>query len=58
MPAELTTIVRFMAYLESLGYAYVTINNYLSAIIVLHKFHGVYQSYRDSFLVQTMLAGL
>lgn len=58
IPSELTTIVRFMAYLESLGYAFVTINNYLSGIIVLHKFYGVFPGFRDSFLVQTMLAGL
>lgn len=58
MPADLSTIVRFMAYLESLGYAYVTINNYLSAIIVLHKFYGMEQSFRDTFLIQTMLSGL
>lgn len=47
-----------MAYLESLGYAYVTINNYLSGIIVLHRFYGIEQSFRDTYLVQTMLAGL
>lgn len=47
-----------MAYLESLGYAYVTINNYLSGIIVLHKFYGVGQSFRNTYLVQTMLSGL
>lgn len=58
LPAELTTTVRFMAYLESLGYAYVTINNYLSGVIVLLKFYGVDQSFRDSYLIQTMLAGL
>lgn len=58
IPSELSTIVRFLAYLESKGYAFVTINNYLSGIIVLHKFYGVFSDFRASFLVQTVLAGL
>lgn len=58
LPAELTTIVRFLAFLEGLKFKYVTINNYLSAIVVLHKFYGVEIQIRDSYLIQTVLAGL
>lgn len=58
LPSELSTIVRFLAYLESLNYKYVTINNYLSSIVVLHRFYGFKMCIRDSYLIQTVLSGL
>lgn len=58
LPAELTTVVRFLAYLEFLGFKYVTINNYMSSMIVLHRFYGVECNFRDSYLIRTTLAGL
>lgn len=58
MPAALSTIVRFLAYLESLGFKYVTINNYLSSILVLHRFYGLDGDFRNSYLIKTVLSGL
>lgn len=58
LPCSMTTLVRFLAYLESLGRKYVTINNYLSSIVVLHKFYGLEGNFRESYLIKTVLAGL
>lgn len=58
LPADLTTIVRFLAFLEWLKFKYVTINNYLSSIVLLHKFYGLDIQIRDSYLIQTVMAGL
>lgn len=58
LPALLTTIVRFLAHLETLQFKYVTINNYLSSVVVLHKFYGLDTQIRESFLIKTVLAGL
>lgn len=58
MPASMSTIVRFLAYLESLGLKYVTINNYLSSVVVLHRFYGLDGDFRSSYLMKTVLAGL
>lgn len=58
LPATMTTIVRFLAHLESVGLKFVTINNYLSGIVVLHRFYGLDGSFRDSYLIKTVLAGL
>lgn len=35
-----------------------TLNNYLSAIISLHRYYGFDASYRDSYFIKTVLAGL
>lgn len=51
-------MVRFLAYLEGLGFKYSTINNYVSSVVVLHKFYGVESTFRESYLIQTALAGL
>lgn len=58
LPAELSTIIRFLAYLESRNYKYSTINNYMSAVVTLHRFYGVQGDFRSTFLVQTVMAGL
>lgn len=58
LPAELTTIVRFLAYLEFLQFKYVTINNYLSSVVVLHKFYGLESQIRETYLIQTLMSGL
>lgn len=58
LPASLSTIVRFLAFLESLGFKYNTINNYMSSLVVLHKFYGMEGNFRESYLIQTALAGL
>lgn len=58
IPASLTTVVRFLAYLESLGFKYVTINNYLSSVVVLHRFYGEIGDFRNSYLMETVLSGL
>lgn len=58
LPASLSTIVRFLAYLESLGYKFVTINNYMSSLVVLHKFYGVESGFRETYLIKTTLDGL
>lgn len=58
IPVELSTVVRFMAFLEARGYKYSTINNYLSAVISLQKFYGMDCQLRSCFLIQMVLAGL
>lgn len=58
LPASLSTVVRFLAFLESCGFKYGTINNYVSSLVVLHKFYGVDSGFRESYLIQTAMAGL
>lgn len=58
LPATMTTLVRFLAHLESLGFKYLTINNYLSSIVVLHKFYGLDGNFRESYMMKIVLAGL
>lgn len=58
LPASMTTLVRFLAFLESQSLKYVTINNYLSSVVVLHKFYGLEGNFRESYLMKTVLSGL
>ena len=57
LPADIQTIVRFLVFLAR-GCKYSTINNYLSAVIALHKFYGYDVIFRDSFLVKLVMRGL
>ena len=57
LPADMQTIVRFLVFLAR-DCKYSTINNYLSAVISLHKFYGYTAEFRDSFLVKLVMRGL
>ena len=57
LPADIQTIVRFMVFLAR-DCKYSTVNNYLSAVISLHKFYGYSVSFRESFLVKLVMRGL
>ena len=57
LPAEIQTVVRFMVFLAR-DCKYSTVNNYLSAVISLHKFYGYSVSFRDSYLVKLVMKGL
>ena len=57
LPADIQAVVRFLVYLGRTC-KYSTINNYLSAVISLHKFYGYDVSFRDSFLVKLVMRGL
>ena len=57
LPADIQTVVRFLVYLAR-DCKFSTINNYLSAVISLHKFYGYSVEFRESFLVTLVLKGL
>lgn len=57
MPADTITVARFLVNL-GLTCTFTTRNNYLSAIIALHKFFGHVSNFRDSFILQLVLKGL
>lgn len=57
VPGEVLTVSRFLVNLASTC-VYSTCNNYLSAIISLHKFFGYDPYFRESFLVKLVLKGL
>lgn len=57
LPAECTTICRFLIVM-SRTCKFSTINNYMSAINILHRFYGYEAYYRDQFLTKLVLAGL
>ena len=57
LQAVVQTIVRFFVFLAQ-DCKYGSINNYLSAVISLHKFYGYQVSFRESFLVKLVLKGL
>lgn len=58
LPVEITSVVRFLAFLEARGYKFNTINNYLSAVINLQKFYGFFCDIRSTFLMQMVISGL
>lgn len=58
VPVELSTVVRFLAFLEIRGYKYSTINNYLSAVVTLQKFYGISCDICSSFLIHLVMSGL
>ena len=57
LPSDIRTIVRFLVYLAR-DCKYSTVNNYLSAVISLHRFYGYDVQFRESFLVKLVLRGL
>lgn len=57
LPADPITVARFLVNLAKTC-VYSTCNNYLSAIIALHKFFGYDSSFRDCFLIKMVMQGL
>lgn len=57
LPADCTTVCRFLIVM-SRSCKFSTINNYMSAINILHRFYGYPANYRDQFLTKLVLAGL
>lgn len=57
LPASYLTVARFMTYLARFC-KFTTINNYLSSIIVLHKYHGHPAGFRETFYMQLVIKGL
>ena len=57
LPANTKTIGRFLVHLSK-DCKYSTINNYLSAIVSLHKFYGYVPDFRESFYIKMILRGL
>lgn len=57
MPADCTTLCRFLI-VQARTSKYTTINNYVSAINVLHKFYGYTVDFRQFFLTKLVLSGL
>ena len=57
LPADIQTVVRFLLY-DAYDCKYSTINNYLSAVISLHRFYCYDVLLRDSFLVKLVMKGL
>lgn len=57
VPADPTTVARFLVDLARTC-VFSTCNNYLSAIIGLHKFFGHDYSFRDCFLIKLVIQGL
>ena len=57
LPASDVDVCRFLVYLARTC-VYSTIDNYLSAIIALQRYHGFEGSYRNSYLVKLLLSGL
>ena len=57
IPATTHTVARFLVW-QARTSKYVTVNNYLSALVSLQKFYGHEMDYRGSFLIQLVLKGL
>lgn len=57
LPADSITVACSLVNLAK-SCVYTTCNNYLSAIISLHKFFGYDSSFRDCFLVKLVMQGL
>lgn len=57
LPAECTTLCRFLI-VQARTSKYSTINNYVSAINVLHKFYGYTVDFCQFFLTKLVLSGL
>ena len=57
LPALPNTVARFLVW-QSRTSKYSTVNNYLSAIIVLHKFYGHDCDFRDNFFIKLVLKGI
>ena len=57
LPASVMTVCRFLMFCARTC-KYSTVNNYLSAIISLHKYWGIEQCFRDCHLIKMLLNGL
>lgn len=57
VPGTVITVARFLIHLGSCC-VFSTCNNYLSAIIALHKFIGYPSDYREYFVIKLVLKGL
>lgn len=57
LPASPQTVCRFLVYLSRYA-KFTTINNYLSAIVMLHRFYGYPADFREIFLIKLVLEGL
>ena len=57
VPSDTKTVGRFLVHLSH-SCKYSTIENYLSAIISLHKYYGYVPEFRDSFYITMILRGL
>lgn len=57
LPALETTVARFLFFMSQ-SCTFTTVNNYLSAIMVLHRFFGFEANYRESYYLKLLLAGI
>ena len=57
VPADPQTVARFLVYLAR-SVKYVTVNNYLSAIIRLHDYYNHATNFRNYFLIKLVLRGI
>ena len=57
LPASSTDICRFIAYIARSS-KYSTVNNYLSAVIVLHRMYGYEVKFREDYAVKLVLQGI
>ena len=57
LPADHKTVSRFLVWIARAS-KYSTVNNYLSAISVLHRYYGFEADFRESFLIKLVLQGL
>lgn len=57
LPASTLTVARFLTYLAR-SCKFGTINNYLSSVIVLHKYHGYPAVFRETFYIKLVVRGL
>lgn len=57
VPASVLTIARFLLY-KSQSSKFSTVNNYFSAIVSLHKYHGFDADYRSTYFMKLLMEGL
>ena len=57
LPADHRMVARFLVWMAC-DAKYSTVNNYLSAISVLHKYYGFDGDFRSSFLIKLVLQGI
>lgn len=57
LPANEVTVARFFTFLAR-SCKFTTVNNYLSSIIVLHKYYGHPAEFRNTFYIQLVIRGL
>ena len=57
LPATPRTVARFLVW-QSKSSKYSTCNNYLSAIVVLHKYYGYDVEFRENFMIKLVLKGI